>query len=106
VNVGELDQLPIYILTNTKAFNARNEVEVAAPSIELVRSMYFGLKEAFASYSEQFILYYLYTLSPIKEKLTTRNLREMLQGSEVLESKESGADDSHQSEGNLSPCEF
>lgn len=85
-------------MTNTKAFNSKKDVELAAPTISLLRSMYYGLKEAFTSYSEQLILYYLYTVAPVKDVFTTVDLMRMLRDNieEVNETKESEPDDSKQ----------
>ena len=47
INVGELDQLPIYIMTNTKAYGDVSEIETAPPSAETLKSMYNGLRETF-----------------------------------------------------------
>lgn len=79
-------------MTNIEAFNLGTQVEVAPPSMELLRSVYFGLKEAFSSYTEQFILYYIYTLSPVKRKFSPKDLMEMMHGvapAELEESKQS-----------------
>jgi hypothetical protein len=83
-------------MTNTKAFISRKDVELAAPTIQSLRSMYYGLKEAFTSYSEQLILYYLYTIAPVKDIFATKDLMKMLRDNieEVNETKESELDDS------------
>ena len=85
-------------MTNIKSFNSSKDVEVAPPSMELFRSIYFGLREAFASYSEQFILYYLYTLNPIKHHFSHSDLMKMICGSGFTESKENDLEESKQSE--------
>jgi hypothetical protein len=52
VSVGELDQLPIYIMTNNEALNNVSKAELGSPSIESMKVMYNGLKETFISYTE------------------------------------------------------
>jgi hypothetical protein len=52
VSVGELDQLPIYIMTNNEALNDVSKAELGSPSIECMKAMYNGLKETFISYTE------------------------------------------------------
>ena len=101
VNVGELDQLPIYIMTNIKSFNSSKDVEVASPSIELLRSMYYGLREAFASYTEQFILYYLYTLSPVKNHYLQSDLMKMMHEALSTETKDNYLEESKHSDEQL-----
>jgi hypothetical protein len=74
VNVGELDQLPIYLMTNTKVFNSPKDVGLTPPSIELLKNMYDGLREAFTSYSEQVIMNYVYSLEPVPQKLSSLDM--------------------------------
>ena len=94
MNVGELDQLPIYIATNSNAFESQDTVGLVPPSTADLRTMYQGFKETFnrysdfcrlllCSYSERFILYYLYEIKPIKEKMTFESLIEMLSGMSI-----------------------
>ena len=83
-------------MTNIKSFNSSKDVEMASPSVELLRSIYYGLREAFASYSEQFVLYYLYTLSPIKNHFLQSDLMKMIHGSLSSETKEIYSEESKQ----------
>lgn len=52
-NVGELDQLPIYIMTNNEVLNDISKAEFRSPSVESLKMMYDGLRETFISYTEQ-----------------------------------------------------
>ena len=65
-------------MTNTKAFNSIKNVELAPPSIDTLRDIYNGLRETFASYTEQMILYYLYKLSPVNENFKTQDLLKVI----------------------------
>ena len=85
VNVGELDQLPIYIMTNSKSFEGIKDLELASPSIISLREMYNGLRDTFSNYSEQMILHYLYKLQPVNENFSTQDLMKVVMGDEALE---------------------
>ena len=85
INVGELDDLPIYIMTNKKAFEVEKDIDVSPPSIEYLRDMYNGLKETFTNYSEQMLLFYLYKIKPISDNFSTQDLMKVVQDEEIAD---------------------
>ena len=54
--VGELDNIPIYSVTN------HIKLEIGSPNTEYLRNIYLGLKKTFSPYSEYLIMYYIYRI--------------------------------------------
>jgi hypothetical protein len=59
VSVGELDNIPIYSVTN------HLKLEIGSPNTEYLRNLYLGLKKTFSPYSEYLIMYYIYRIEGI-----------------------------------------
>lgn len=63
VNVGILDRMPIYCLNSSK-HTTNSSAGSIVPSIEVSRKIFNGLSQAFFSYPQHLIMYYLFQYQP------------------------------------------